>query len=55
MVESIRSGARPQVGVDDGVWSVAMGVAAHRSIDEGRVVELSEVLPDDLLAELRRR
>jgi hypothetical protein len=32
-----------------------MGVAAHRSIDEGRVVELSEVLPDDLLAELRRR
>jgi predicted dehydrogenase len=55
MVESIRSGARPQVGVEDGVWSVAMGVAAHRSIDEGRVVELSEVLPDDLLAELRRR
>jgi hypothetical protein len=43
------------VGVEDGVWSVAMGVAAHRSIDEGRVVELSEVLPDDLLAELRRR
>jgi hypothetical protein len=25
--------------------SVAVGIAAHRSIDEGRVVEMSEVLP----------
>lgn len=47
--DAIRSGARPSVGVDDGVWSVAMGVAAHRSIDEGRPVDLDELgLPDDL-------
>ena len=39
-----RSGTRPAVGLDDGLWSVATGVAAHRSIDEGRPVELAEVL-----------
>jgi hypothetical protein len=32
------------VDVADGLLSVAMGVAAHRSIDEGRVVDLDEVL-----------
>ena len=30
--------------VQDGLWSVAMGVAAHRSIDLGRPVDLAEVL-----------
>ena len=46
---AIRAGVAPTVGVDDGVWSVALGVAAHRSIDEGRVVALDELdLPDDL-------
>jgi hypothetical protein len=30
--------------VDDGFLSVAMGVAAHRSIDEGRTVEMSEII-----------
>jgi predicted dehydrogenase len=34
-----------EVTVLDGLWSVAMGVAAHRSIDEGRIIELEEVLP----------
>jgi myo-inositol 2-dehydrogenase / D-chiro-inositol 1-dehydrogenase len=34
-----------EVTVMDGLWSVAMGVAAHRSIDEGRIIELEEVLP----------
>jgi hypothetical protein len=29
-----------------GLMSVAMGVAAHRSIDEGRVVTMEEVLTD---------
>jgi myo-inositol 2-dehydrogenase / D-chiro-inositol 1-dehydrogenase len=33
-----------EVTVEDGLWSVAMGVAAHRSIDERRRVELEEVL-----------
>ncbi|MEY4175760.1 MAG: hypothetical protein RI900_2925 [Actinomycetota bacterium] len=32
------------VTLDDGLWSVAVGEAAHRSIDEGRPVELSEVM-----------
>ena len=41
---AIRSGGRPAVGLDDGLWSVAVGVAAHRSIDEARSVTLDEVL-----------
>jgi len=41
--EAIRSGTEPLVTVDDGLWSVAMGVAAHRSIDEGRPVALAEL------------
>ncbi len=41
--DAIRSGGTAQVTVDDGLWSVAMGVAARRSIDEGRPVLLSEL------------
>jgi predicted dehydrogenase len=41
---AIRAGGPPAVTVVDGLWSVAMGVAAHRSIDEGRPVPLAEVL-----------
>ncbi|UDY35190.1 Gfo/Idh/MocA family protein [Dermatobacter hominis] len=45
---AIRDGRAAAVGVDDGLWSVAMGVAAHRSIDEGRPVRLDELgLPPD--------
>jgi myo-inositol 2-dehydrogenase / D-chiro-inositol 1-dehydrogenase len=40
---AVQSGAAPAVTVDDGFWSVATGVAAHRAIDEGRVVDLREV------------
>jgi len=43
---AVRAGARPTVGLDDGLWSVATGVAAHRSIDEGRPVDLAEVLEE---------
>lgn len=47
--EAIRAGRAAGVGVDDGVWSVAMGAAAHRSIDEGRPVTLAEMgLPPEL-------
>ncbi len=47
--EAIRDGGNATVSVDDGLWSVAMGAAAHRSIDERRPVELSEMgLPADL-------
>jgi predicted dehydrogenase len=41
--DAVRAGSPPEVTVDDGLWSVAMGVAAHRSIDEGRPVALSEL------------
>jgi myo-inositol 2-dehydrogenase/D-chiro-inositol 1-dehydrogenase len=41
---SIRAGAPPAVTLEDGLYSVAVGVAAHRSIDEGRPVLLAEVL-----------
>jgi len=40
-------GGRPAaVTLTDGLWSVAMGVAAHRSIDEKRPVTIAEVLAD---------
>lgn len=43
-LEAVRSGGSPAVGVDAGLVSVAMGVAAHRSIDGGRPVTMDEVL-----------
>ena len=43
--EAIRTGGAPAVTVEDGLLSVAVGKAAHRSIDEGRPVEMSEILP----------
>jgi myo-inositol 2-dehydrogenase / D-chiro-inositol 1-dehydrogenase len=42
-IDCIRTGSPPEVTVEDGLWSVAMGVAAHRSIDEGRPVHLAEL------------
>lgn len=44
-VEAIRNGTPPKVTLTDGLMSVAVGVAAHRSIELGRPVQLSEVLP----------
>ena len=41
---AIRGGTEPPVTLADGLWSVAMGVAAHRSIDEGRPIVLDEIL-----------
>jgi hypothetical protein len=32
------------VTVNDGLWSVVLGVAAHRAIDERRVVEIAEFI-----------
>lgn len=43
LLNTVRTGGRPAVGVDDGVLSVAMGVAAQRSMAEGRTVALDEV------------
>lgn len=39
---AVASGSAPEVGVEDGLWSVAIGAAGHRSIDEQRPVMLSE-------------
>ncbi len=41
--DAILNGTEPEVTVTDGLWSVALGVAAHRSIDTGRPVELTEL------------
>jgi len=46
LAEALRSGAPPAVTLEDGLWSVAVGEAAHRSIDEGRVVAIAEVFPE---------
>jgi predicted dehydrogenase len=42
--EAIRNGSGPEVSLADGMLAVAVGVAAHRSIDEARPVTLDEVL-----------
>lgn len=39
-VDAVRNGAPARVTVEDGRWSLAVGAAAHRSIDEGRAVRL---------------
>jgi myo-inositol 2-dehydrogenase / D-chiro-inositol 1-dehydrogenase len=41
----LRNGLPPEVSLEDGLRSVATGVAAHLSIAEGRSVAMSEVLP----------
>jgi myo-inositol 2-dehydrogenase / D-chiro-inositol 1-dehydrogenase len=43
---AVRAGTAPEVGVADGLRSVAVGVAAQRSLAEGRAVRLDEVLAD---------
>ncbi len=42
--DAIRGAGPVEVTLDDGLWSVAVGVAAHRSIETGQPVSLSEVL-----------
>jgi myo-inositol 2-dehydrogenase / D-chiro-inositol 1-dehydrogenase len=44
----IRTGGDPQVTLADGYWAVAIGAAAHRSIELGRPIELSELMDADL-------
>ncbi len=43
--QAIRQGTPAEVTLEEGLRSVATGVAAHRSIESGRAVALSEVLP----------
>ncbi len=42
---AVRDGLPPEIPLEEGLRAVATGLAAHRSIDEGRVVAMSEVLP----------
>jgi myo-inositol 2-dehydrogenase/D-chiro-inositol 1-dehydrogenase len=41
--DAVRHGTAPAVTLTDGLWSVAVGEAAHRSIDLGRPVDIEEV------------
>lgn len=43
-IEAIRSGRKAEVTLEDGRLAVAIGVAGHLSIDEGRPVMMDEVL-----------
>ena len=43
-LDAVRTGAAPKVSLEDGLSSVAVGVAAQRSIAERRAVTLDEVL-----------
>ncbi|NNC92209.1 MAG: Gfo/Idh/MocA family oxidoreductase [Acidimicrobiia bacterium] len=43
-IQAIRSDSPAAVTLEDGLLSVAMGVAAQLAIEEGRVVDMSEVL-----------
>jgi predicted dehydrogenase len=42
--DAIAEGQPPEVTLEDGMLAVAIGVAAHQSIDEGRPVMMEEVL-----------
>lgn len=44
-LDAVRHGRPAEVTLEDGLWSVAMGVAAHRSIELGRPVAMAELLP----------
>jgi predicted dehydrogenase len=43
--QAIVEGGQPEVTLEEGLRSVAVGLAAHKSIDEKRPVLMSEVLP----------
>ena len=45
--DAVLGNAPAEVGLYDGLLSVAIGAAAHRSIDEGRPVDVAEFLRGD--------
>jgi hypothetical protein len=45
--EAIVRGSEAEIGLDAGLWSVAVGVAAQRSIAEGRPIELEEIMAEE--------
>ena len=46
---AVRDGRSAEVGLQEGLWSVAIGQAAHLSIEEGRVIFISEVMNSELM------
>ena len=44
-LHALRQGLPAEIGLEEGLRSMATGVAAHRSIETGRAVAMSEVLP----------
>jgi predicted dehydrogenase len=47
---AVRGGRRAEVGLQEGLISVAIGQAAHLSIEEGRLVLISEVLNTEVMS-----
>jgi len=47
--KAMKDSQEPEVTLEDGMRSVAVGIAAHKSIREGRVIQMSEVLPAQYL------
>ena len=45
-LRAMRVGGPAEVTLEDGLWSVAVGVAAHRAIAEKRTVEMEEVMAE---------
>ena len=45
-LDAVRTGGAAQVSLEDGLLSVALGVAAQVSIAEARAVSVSEVVGD---------
>ena len=50
--DAVNAGTPAECTPADGLWSVAIGHAAHLSIDEGRPVQMSELLTPEELAGL---
>jgi predicted dehydrogenase len=44
-LDAVQQRRPAEITLEDGLWSVAMGVAAHRSIELGRPVAMAELLP----------
>jgi myo-inositol 2-dehydrogenase / D-chiro-inositol 1-dehydrogenase len=44
-LQAVQQGLPSQIPLDEGLRAVAVGLAAHRSIDEGRVVSMQEIWP----------
>jgi myo-inositol 2-dehydrogenase/D-chiro-inositol 1-dehydrogenase len=42
---AVRNGLPPEIPLEEGLRAVASGLAAHRSIELRRVVEMAEILP----------